>query len=170
MGVTRPVTHRPQLAMSITIHPRPSSTLTPTRRSFKAAISNINGIGGKAAWAWIFISEGFATVVAGVLSFWIIVDFPDDATSLSTRSSSGDFRENDQFSAAGERPKWENIVASLTKWKTYLYSTKRLVIVYSGSNMPLYAFALFLPSIISKVRFSFSSLVLLSFFLSLGIY
>ena len=118
--VTRPVTHRPQLATNIAIHPRSSSTLTPTRRSFKAAISNINGIGGKAAWAWIFISEGFATVVAGVLSFWIIVDFPDDATSLSTRSSSGDFRENDQFSVAGERPKWENIVASRTDRKTYV--------------------------------------------------
>ena len=124
--VTRPVTHRPQLAMSITIHPRPSSTFTPTRRSFKAAISNINGIGGRAAWAWIFISEGFATVVAGVLSFWIIVDFPDDSTFQSARLSSGDFRGNDQFSVAGERPKWENIVASLTDRKTYPYSASVL--------------------------------------------
>lgn len=30
-----------------------------------------------------------------------------------------------------------------------------LVIVYSGSDMPLYAFSLFLPSIISQVGFSY---------------
>jgi len=37
-----------------------------------AAIAKMDGVGGYPAWSWIFILEGLATVVAGVLSFWII--------------------------------------------------------------------------------------------------
>ncbi|KAF8553585.1 MFS general substrate transporter [Imleria badia] len=116
-----------------------------------AAISNMAGIGGKAAWSWIFILEGLATVIAGALSFWIIVDFPDEATFLTEAERTVVIRRlegDDQFSAGGERLQWRNIVASLTDWKTYLY-----IVVYSGSDMPLYAFSLFLPSIISQVRY-----------------
>lgn len=48
-----------------------------------AAISNMDGIGGKPAWAWIFILEGLFTVLVGIASFWIIQDFPDTAKFLS---------------------------------------------------------------------------------------
>lgn len=43
----------------------------------------MNGIGGKAAWAWIFILEGLATVICAIASFWIIEDFPQTAKFLS---------------------------------------------------------------------------------------
>ena len=69
------------------------------------------------------------TVVAGVLSFWIVVDFPDDATFLTEAERTVVIRRlqgDDQFSAAGERLRWKNIVASVTDWKTYLYSAFRL--------------------------------------------
>jgi hypothetical protein len=48
----------------------------------------MDGVGGKGAWAWIFILEGLATIVAGVLSFWIIQDFPDTAKFLSEEERS----------------------------------------------------------------------------------
>ncbi|KAH0836757.1 major facilitator superfamily domain-containing protein [Lanmaoa asiatica] len=134
-----------------------------------AAISDMNGIGGKAAWSWIFILEGLATIVAGFLSFWFIVDFPDDAKFLTEAERTVVIRRlqgDDQFSAAGERLKWKNVVASLADYRTYLYSTSRLgagkvgltepsdlVVVFSGGDMPLHALALFLPSIISQTSF-----------------
>lgn len=34
-------------------------------------------------WAWIFILEGSVTVVLGIVSFWIIQDFPDTARFLT---------------------------------------------------------------------------------------
>ncbi|KAF9240614.1 major facilitator superfamily domain-containing protein [Melanogaster broomeanus] len=113
-----------------------------------AAISKLDGVGGKPAWAWIFIIEGLATVVAGAMSFWIIVDFPHDAKFLTEVERTVVIRRlqgDNQFSAAGESLKWKYIKASWTDWKTYLS-----IVVYSGSDMPLYAFALFLPSIISQ--------------------
>jgi MFS family permease len=41
-----------------------------------AAIAKMAGLGGKPGWAWIFIIEGLLTVLVGIVSFWIIVDFP----------------------------------------------------------------------------------------------
>ena len=48
-----------------------------------AAISHMDGIGGKPGWAWIFILEGLITVVCGVISFWILPDFPTNAKFLT---------------------------------------------------------------------------------------
>lgn len=36
-----------------------------------AAIAKMDGISGKPGWAWIFILEGLATVVAGVFCWWL---------------------------------------------------------------------------------------------------
>ena len=69
-----------------------------------AAISNMNGVGGKAGiptsshclrivywhislhwpgWQWIFILEGLATILISFISFWIIPDFPTTAKFLT---------------------------------------------------------------------------------------
>ncbi|KAF9466139.1 MFS general substrate transporter [Collybia nuda] len=114
-----------------------------------AAISNMGGIGGKPAWAWIFILEGLATVLAGVASFWIIQDFPDTAKFLSEAERTVVVRRlqnDDQFSAAGETLKMKYIYKSILDWKTWI-----AMIIYMGCDAPLYAFALFLPSIINQL-------------------
>ncbi|KAI9440614.1 MFS general substrate transporter [Lactarius indigo] len=127
-----------------------------------AAISNMDGVGGKPAWAWIFILEGLATVVAGAASFFIIQDFPDTARFLSEAERSAVIRrlqDDDQFSAAGEKYKLRNVISSLTDWKTWL-----AIGIYIGCDMPLYAFSLFLPTIIHQVctRGSVSSSLVLN--------
>lgn len=43
----------------------------------------MDGIGGKPAWAWIFILEGLFTVLVGIASFWVVQDFPDTAKFLT---------------------------------------------------------------------------------------
>lgn len=47
----------------------------------------MDGIGGKPAWAWIFIIEGLVTIAAASVSPWIIQDFPADARFLSSEES-----------------------------------------------------------------------------------
>ncbi|KAF7370489.1 High-affinity nicotinic acid transporter [Mycena sanguinolenta] len=116
-----------------------------------AAIANMDGIGGKPAWAWIFILEGLATVIAGAASFWIIQDFPDTAKFLTEAERTVVIRRlqsDDQFSAAGENLRWKYIWKSLLDWKTWVG-----MMVYVGADMPLYAFSLFLPTIISQLGF-----------------
>lgn len=85
----------------------------------------MEGVGGKPAWAWIFILEGLVTVVAGIVSFWIIQDFPDTAKFLSEAERTVVVRRlqsDDQYSAAGENLRWHYIWRSLLDWKTWVGS------------------------------------------------
>ncbi|KAJ3550419.1 hypothetical protein NM688_g5080 [Phlebia brevispora] len=117
-----------------------------------AAISNMDGVGGKPGWAWIFILEGLITVVAGFASFWIIQDFPDTAKFLTEEERTFVIRrlqQDDQFSAAGEKLRMKYIWQSLLDWKTWVG-----MFLYMGTDGPLYAFSLFLPSIINQLGFT----------------
>ncbi|KAJ7642794.1 MFS general substrate transporter [Mycena polygramma] len=125
-----------------------------------AAISNMDGIGGKPAWAWIFILEGLATILAGIASYWIVQDFPDSAKFLTETERTFVIRRlqgDDQFSAAGEKLQMRNIWSSFKDRKTWLSMLQLM-----GCDMPLYAFALFTPSIINQVRFRATPANLLS--------
>ena len=122
-------------------------------------------------WPKIYLPvlEGLATVLAGAASFWIIQDFPDTAKFLTEAERTVVIRRlqgDDQFSAAGENFKTKYIIMALKDWKTWLGSEFSLnkctfvalipysfaVVVYMGCDMPLYAFSLFLPSIINQVK------------------
>lgn len=109
----------------------------------------MNGVGGKPSWAWIFILEGLATVIAGALSFWVVQDFPDTAKFLNEQQRTQVVRRlqaDDQFSAAGESLRKGAIWEAIRSPRTWL-----CMMLYAGADMPLYAFSLFLPSIIKEV-------------------
>ena len=121
-----------------------------------AAITQMDGIGNKMGWAWIFILEGLATVLVGVASFWMVFDFPDEANFLSDADRQRVIRRlkaDQQSSAEHESFKMDYFWASVKDWKTYLYA-----IIYMGCDGPLYAFSLFLPTIIESVSKAFSLL------------
>ncbi|KZF26760.1 retrograde regulation protein 2 [Xylona heveae TC161] len=125
-----------------------------------AAIIQMDGIGGKPGWAWIFILEGLATVVIGVLSFWMVHDFPDEARFLSVEDRERVIRrlkEDKQSSAEHEEFKMKYFWASVKDWKTW-----NSAIVYMGADGALYAFSLFLPSIIDELGYTSIKAQLLS--------
>ena len=112
-------------------------------------LEKMQGIGGKGGWAWIFIIEGLATILIGVASFWMVHDFPDDAKFLSDADRARVIRRlklDKQSSAEHEQFKMEYFWAAVKDYKTWL-----LCIVYMGADGPLYAFSLFLPTIISSL-------------------
>ncbi|KAI1101472.1 MFS general substrate transporter [Jackrogersella minutella] len=114
-----------------------------------AAIELMDGIGGRPGWAWIFILEGLLTIVFGVISFWMVHDFPDQATFLSDQDRARVVRRlklDQQSSAEHEEWKMSYLIAGLKDWKMWLG-----MVIYMGCDMPLYAFSLFLPSIIQEL-------------------
>ncbi|KAJ5556678.1 hypothetical protein N7494_000593 [Penicillium frequentans] len=92
-----------------------------------AAILKMDGVGNKPGWTWIFILEGLGTIVKALLSFWLLADFPDKADFLSDSDKHRVCRRLtlDQFDAAGV-----------------------------GSGGSLYAFSLFLPTIVEEMAYA----------------
>ncbi|PLB41584.1 allantoate permease family MFS transporter [Aspergillus candidus] len=116
-----------------------------------AAIAKMDKVGGKAGWSWIFIIEGLATIVVGIASFWMVYDFPDEAKFLSDADRKRVLRrlaEDQQASAEHEQFKMSYFWASLKDWKTYTGA-----VIYMGADGCLYAFSLFVPTIIAQLGY-----------------
>ncbi|KAK3989914.1 putative transporter [Cladorrhinum sp. PSN332] len=119
-----------------------------------AAIENMHGIANLAGWAWIFILEGLLTIVVGIASFWMVYDFPDEARFLSDDDRARVVRRlkfDKQSSAEHESYHNSALWDSLKDWKMWLG-----MVIYMGCDMPLYAFSLFLPTIIADMGWNTS--------------
>lgn len=125
-----------------------------------AAIALMKGVGGKPGWAWIFILEGLFTVLVGIVSYWMVHDFPDDAKFLSEQDRARVIRrlkQDQQSSAEHETFKMAYFWNSVKDWKTWAFA-----VCYMGCDGALYAFSLFLPTIISELGFASTTANLLS--------
>ena len=111
----------------------------------------MDGISGKPGWAWIFIIEGIATVFVGLFCWWMVFDWPDTATFLKPDERVRMQRRIilDRQGHTAEDFDKRHIYAALTDWKTYLY-----MVIYMGCLTPLYAFSLFLPTIVRGMGYS----------------
>ena len=49
-----------------------------------SAIATMDGIRNLSNWRWIFILEGIATILIGILSFFTVSDFPEDSHWLTS--------------------------------------------------------------------------------------
>lgn len=115
------------------------------------------GIGGRPGWAWIFILEGLLTMLIGAVSFWVVQDFPDDAKFLSPDDRARVIRRlklDQQSSASHEDFNMTYFWQAFWDWKMWLG-----MVIYMGCDMPLYAFSLFLPTIINGLGISGGSTV-----------
>jgi len=114
----------------------------------------MSGIGRRPGWAWIFILEGLLTVVAGAVSFWAVHDFPIEAKFLTDKEKARvihRLRQDNQSSAEHEAFDMFYLWSSLRDWKMWVGMA-----IYMGATVPLYAFSIFLPSIIHDMGWSSS--------------
>ncbi|EFW99743.1 major facilitator superfamily transporter [Grosmannia clavigera kw1407] len=119
-----------------------------------AAIELMDGIRGRPGWAWIFILEGLFTILAGIVSFFLVHDFPDNARFLTSDDRVRVVRRlklDQQSSAEHEEFRMSYFWSAVRDWKMWLG-----MVIYMGCDMPLYAFSLFLPSIIKNLGWSSS--------------
>ena len=116
------------------------------------AIEQMDGLGGRPGWAWIFIIIGILTFTVGVLSVWMVSDFPAEAKFLSDEDRArvlARLRADKQASAEPEALDARYLKSALADWKMWLGMA-----IYMGTTVPLYAFSLFLPSIIRDMGWS----------------
>ena len=124
-----------------------------------AAIAKMDGIGGKPGWAWIFIIEGLATMFVGAFCWWMVFDWPDTARFLSPEDRIRVRRRlaQDRQSSTSEDYDKRHVYAALKDWKTWGYA-----FIYMGCLCPLYAFSLFLPTILRGMGYKGTHAQLLS--------
>lgn len=121
-------------------------------------IEKMDGIGGLHGWQWIFCLEGILTVIVAICSFFFMHDYPETATFLTTseRDRLIHLLKNDSNGLATHfdiKFFWQ----AVKDYKTYLQ-----ICVYMGVLIPVYAVALFTPSIISGLGFASARAQLLS--------
>jgi len=99
-------------------------------------------------------------MLVGIASWWMIVDFPSDATFLTPEERQiviHRLEADGQHGARNEGFKWVELKNSFTDWKTYTGA-----VMYMGVDGALYAFSLFLPSIIYEMKYTATTAQLMS--------
>jgi sugar phosphate permease len=113
-------------------------------------INEMDGVGGKPSWAWIFILEGLATLVVAFVAYWAINDYPRTATFLSEEERTEVERrlKADRTSLADEFD-LKYAKHALTDWKIYVH-----MLITIGIYTPLYSISLFLPTIVKNMGYT----------------
>ncbi|KAH9476723.1 putative transporter [Psilocybe cubensis] len=117
-----------------------------------AAIDNMQGLGGKPAWAWIFILEGIFSVLMGVLGFFMVPATPRESRFLSDNQKDLVMRrlEKDRpFVNPLDEFRIRHVLSSLKSPHVIL-----MFITFFMGGTNLFGLALFAPSIINQLGFS----------------
>ncbi|CAO3665000.1 unnamed protein product [Umbelopsis vinacea] len=114
-------------------------------------IMQMEGLQHMHGWQWIFILEGLPTLLLAVAAYFVLPDFPENATFLNERERELVIRRlrADAGPATEQHFSWVQFRAAFTDYKVYLHS-----LVYICGSIPLYSLSLFLPSIISGMGFT----------------
>lgn len=138
-------------------------------------IAEMSGVGGKAAWAWIFILEGLASILVSMVAYWCIYD--NYQTYVSCRISATDrtlISLSAHFLTPKEKAEVERrlqvdqghlsndfdmkyVWQAIKDWKIYIF-----MLICMAGFCPIYSFALFLPTIIKNMGYTANDAQLMS--------
>lgn len=110
-------------------------------------IEKMEGVGGLHGWQWIFCLEGIATVLVALASYFLLYDYPNSATFLTSEERAmviAMLKEDNQGLATDFKLKF--VWQAISDYKIYVQ-----IGIYIGLLIPIYAISLFLPTIINKL-------------------
>ncbi|KAI9689363.1 MAG: hypothetical protein M1822_010014 [Bathelium mastoideum] len=145
-----------------------AATIAGAFSGLLAGISFMDGVAGLAGWRWIFILEGILTVLVALGSYFFVHDFPETARFLTKEEQAfvvhrlkydGDDRRsgNPQRIEQNNEIDWKYVKMAFRDWQIWLN-----ILVYWGFNCPVYAVALFLPTIIKELGYQSTTAQLLT--------
>ncbi|GES63963.1 major facilitator superfamily transporter [Aspergillus terreus] len=113
-------------------------------------IVEMDGIGGKAGWSWIFIIEGLVTFGIAIAAFFVMNDYPDTAKFLTAEEKLVIQKrlEEDRGSLADEF-RMQYFWDAVKDWKIWVH-----MLITIGIYTPLYSFSLFLPTIVKTLGYT----------------
>ncbi|KAI9279698.1 major facilitator superfamily domain-containing protein [Umbelopsis sp. AD052] len=117
-----------------------------------ATFTNLQHTLGLKSWQWLFIIEGVPTILTGLLSFFILPDYPasaslkwltEDEKALAIDRMQGNISRRDE---GFDMKQFKDAIADYKNWLTALISL--------GLHVPLTSFLFFLPTFIQSMGFS----------------
>ncbi|KAF9331062.1 hypothetical protein BG006_006069 [Podila minutissima] len=112
---------------------------------FAYFIAQMEGVRGLHGWQWIFILEGLPTVLFSFVTFRLLPDSPETASFLTAEEQDLCTRrlKADAGPATQTNFSWKQFRDVFVDWKVYMH-----MLPYILTMTPLYALALFLPTIV----------------------
>ncbi|KAH7012548.1 major facilitator superfamily domain-containing protein [Microdochium trichocladiopsis] len=126
-------------------------------------LSGMNGVGGLAAWRWLFIIEGHATVVLGVVCFFVLPDYPGTTSWLSetekvvaqARLVADAGTEDEGVLSEDTTTIWQGLSWAVQDYRTWLFACLQVATTASIS------FSNFFPTVLQQLGIKSSTTVLL---------
>ncbi|KAL2859905.1 MFS general substrate transporter [Aspergillus lucknowensis] len=117
-------------------------------------ITFMHGLGGLTAWRWIFVIQGLITCALGVISYFVLIDFPDKMKS-SRRGRA--FLTDDEFTFITERINRDRADVTVDRFSLRKYLAAGLDLhiwgfglIYFCTTTTAYALAYFLSLIFQE--------------------
>ncbi|ORX89390.1 MFS general substrate transporter [Basidiobolus meristosporus CBS 931.73] len=123
------------------------------------AISHMHNNLGLAAWQWIFLIEGIPSIVFGILTFFILPDFPETVSWLTEEEREIAIKRLEMEGTIASDTKFDRgqFLASFTDVNVLLY-----LVLYFTVLTPSVTLSMLLPTIISSLGFTNVTAQLLS--------
>ncbi|KAH7921920.1 MFS general substrate transporter [Leucogyrophana mollusca] len=114
------------------------------------AIGNMNGVGGRKGWQWIFILEGIITCAISLIAYFVVPTWSYKAKFLTEdeRKRLLDRLHADSDAGTNEGFKWAYVRQAFEDHLVWTYA-----FLFHGFSFALYSFSLFLPTIIAGLGF-----------------
>lgn len=108
-------------------------------------------VGGLNGWRWIFILEGLLTVIASLIAYFFVINYPSTAKFLTEdeRAYIHARLSTDTDATRDEAFTWGNVSKAVKDPKVWLYG-----LGFHTMSLPLYTLSLFLPTIIKELGYT----------------
>lgn len=126
-------------------------------------LEKMDGLGGKAGWAWIFIIEGILTIVVGACCYFFLYASPKQARFMKPEevvfweyylrqdaSKIGHEHDDDKLTM-------DNVRHSILDWRVWYF-----VLMSFGCTVGIYSFSYFMPTTIRDLGWKSSTAQLMS--------
>ncbi|KAI9490722.1 major facilitator superfamily domain-containing protein [Zychaea mexicana] len=115
------------------------------------AITFMDGMRGIRGWQWIFIIEAIPTLLFGILTYFVLPDYPEKTSFLNEREREIIVKRitEDAGPATETHFSWNQVLQALLDWKVYVYSLS-----YICGSICVYSLAMFMPSIVQGMGYT----------------
>ncbi|KLT42605.1 MFS general substrate transporter, partial [Cutaneotrichosporon oleaginosum] len=125
-----------------------------------AALINMDGLGGKKGWAWIFIIEGLFTVVCGFATFFVLPRTPGTAWWLTPEERAALVAALERDAPLAEQREKLTLAACVSALKAP--QVWLMFLQFFASGAMLYAMAFFSPTIVGSLGYKGTKVQLMS--------